>query len=68
MTCIMIVFEMEERDLWPGLIRRWLTAAAAAAASWKCHSSKPKDSLIIIKAHMAAALVLSVERIVVGEP
>ena len=34
--------------------------------SWKCHSSKVKDSLIIFQTHMVA--VLSVERIVVGEP
>ena len=29
--------------------------AGRTLCSWKCHSSKPKDSLIIIKTHMAAA-------------
>ena len=31
--------------------------AGRTLCSWKCHSSKPKDSLIIIKTHMAAAVV-----------
>ena len=31
--------------------------AGRTLCSWKCHSSKPKDSLIIIKTHMAAAAV-----------
>ena len=31
--------------------------AGRTLCSWKCHSSKPKDSLIIIKTHMAAAVL-----------
>ena len=42
----MIVFEMEERDLWPGLIRRWQGAryvhGNVIAPNLKTHSSSSK--------------------------
>jgi hypothetical protein len=36
--------------------------AGRTLCSWKCHSSKPKDSLIIIKTHITPIYSRSLER------